>query len=99
VRGRPSIDDIARQLGRAMIDGGRTLAAFQDNADVLQGAVELEGDCDVDGETLKKGRETLRVSDLVIGAAVLVPAVLKIAMAVRERIPALSRDRDDLDAA
>jgi len=55
--------------------------------------------CDVDGKTLETGRETLRASDLVIGAAVLAPVVVKMAKAMRERVPARSRDRDDLDAA
>ena len=55
--------------------------------------------CDVDGKTLEKGRETLRASDLLIGAAVLAPVVVKMAKAMRERVPAQSRDRDDLDAA
>ena len=55
--------------------------------------------CDVDGKTLETGRETLRASDLMIGAAVLAPVVVKMAKAMRERVPARSRDRDDLDAA
>jgi membrane protein len=56
--------------------------------------------CDIDKDLMRKGRETLRTSDLVIGAAVLAPIAVKIAREIREHLPATSHDRqDDRDAA
>jgi membrane protein len=56
--------------------------------------------CDVDRDLTPKRRETLRASDLVIGAAVLAPVAMKIAKEVREHLPASSRNpQDDRDAA
>ncbi len=56
--------------------------------------------CDIDKNLMRKGRETLRTSDLVIGAAVLAPVAVKIAREIREHLPATSPDRqDDRDAA
>jgi len=56
--------------------------------------------CDVDKALTRKARETLRVSDLVIGAAVLAPMAAKIVKEIRERVPASARARqDDRDAA
>jgi hypothetical protein len=59
-----------------------------------------EVNCDVDGHLTEKRRETLRTSDLVIGAAVLAPLAMKMAQEIRACVSASSRDRqDDLDAA
>lgn len=56
--------------------------------------------CDIDTDLTRKGRETLRTSDLVIGAAVLAPMAVKIAKEIRENVPASSRTpEDDRDAA
>jgi membrane protein len=56
--------------------------------------------CDVDKALTRKARETLRVSDLVIGAAVLAPMAAKIVKEIRERVPASARARQhDRDAA
>jgi len=56
--------------------------------------------CDIDKDLTRKGGETLRASDLVIGAAVLAPVAARIAKEIRKHVPATSRDpEDDRDAA
>lgn len=55
--------------------------------------------CDVDERPTRTKRETLRTSDLVIGAVALAPVAIKIAQEIRERLPTFSRDQDDRDAA
>jgi len=56
--------------------------------------------CDVEPRRPANGREGLRPSDLVIGAALLAPAAVKLAKEVREKVNGESEDhRRDTDAA
>lgn len=55
--------------------------------------------CDVDKSPTRTKRETLRTSDLMIGAAAMAPVAIKIAQEIRERLPVFSRDQNDRDAA
>ena len=55
--------------------------------------------CDVDKSLTRKRRETLRTSDLLIGAAALAPVAIKLAQEIRDHVPASSRDQHDRDAA
>jgi hypothetical protein len=56
--------------------------------------------CDVEPQRPANGREGLRTSDLVIGAALLAPAAVKLAKEVRETVNGESEDhRRDTDAA
>jgi membrane protein len=55
--------------------------------------------CDVDNSLTRKRRETMRTSDLLIGAAALVPVAIKLAQEIRDQVPAPSRDQGDRDAA
>jgi membrane protein len=56
--------------------------------------------CDVEPGRPANGREGLRPSDLVIGAALLAPAAVKLAKEVREKVNGKSEDqRRDTDAA
>ena len=55
--------------------------------------------CDVDKSLTRKRRDTIRTSDLLIGAAALAPVAIKLAQEIRAHVPATSRDQDDRDAA
>ncbi len=55
--------------------------------------------CDVDKSLTRKRRETIRTSDLLIGAAALAPVAIKLAQEIRDHAPAPSRGEDDRDAA
>jgi membrane protein len=55
--------------------------------------------CDVDKRLTRKRRDTIRASDLVIGAAALAPVAIKLAQEIRAHMPASSRDQGDRDAA
>jgi membrane protein len=59
-----------------------------------------DANCDIDRKISEKRRDSLRPSDVVIGAAVLAPLAVRIAKEIRERIVPPSHDRqDDRDAA
>jgi len=55
--------------------------------------------CDVDKNLTRKRRDTIRTSDLVIGAAALAPVAIKLAQEIRAHMPASSRGQSDRDAA
>lgn len=79
----------ARQYEERKAQGNVDVPAFPDDVN-----------CDIDKDAKGKGRETLRASDLVIGAAALAPVAVKIVKEIREHAPASSRDpQDDRDAA
>jgi membrane protein len=58
-----------------------------------------EVNCDVDQNLTHKRRETMRTSDLLIGAAALAPVAIKLAQEIRDHAPAPSRGQGDRDAA
>ena len=59
-----------------------------------------DANCDIDRKISEKRRDSLRPSDVVIGAAVLAPLAVRIAKEIRERVAPASQDQqDDRDAA
>jgi membrane protein len=55
--------------------------------------------CDIDRVAASEHHDRLRASDLILGAAVLAPAALKVAKEIKDRVAAHGDDLDHTDAA
>jgi membrane protein len=55
--------------------------------------------CDIDRVAAREHHDRLRASDLILGAAVLAPAALKVAKEIKDRVAAHGDDLDHTDAA
>ena len=78
----------ARHYEERKAKGETAIAPFADDVN-----------CDIDRVAAREHHDRLRASDLILGAAVLAPAALKVAKEIKDRVAAHGDDLDHTDAA